>query len=67
MAKQTNNQELIKRLHSLEAYHAGAQLECQQIRKLLEAADVSTPANSKQPVSKIAIEARTRLRERLLK
>jgi hypothetical protein len=66
MAVALDKQEIIKRLATIEAWAAGLQLECQNTRKMLEEADVSTSANNNN-VSKIAIEARYRLRQKIFK
>jgi hypothetical protein len=59
-------EEIKKRLATIESWAAGVQMECQNTRKLLEKADVSTSVNN-NTVSAIAIEARNRLRSKLLK
>lgn len=59
-----DKQEIEKKLTSLEALAAGIIYECQQTRKLLEA-DVSTSTDAS--LSKIAMEARTELRAKVLK
>jgi hypothetical protein len=66
MADKIDIKAIIKRLATIEAQAAGVQLECQQTRKLLEAADVSTSTNENR-MSQIALDARTRLRSKLFK
>lgn len=66
MANTIDIQAIIKKVANMEAWAAGFQQECQQTRKLLEQADVSTTAKNNS-ISRIALEARTRLRAKIHK